>query len=111
MARIEWDLIDLTIATFGAFYEVSFASVVGESIFSHQHGDWREDDREQVSALNDPASGKYVGVAVAAGLRVRYVGWKVDEPEGTARSTSSPYRQKTAGGTSARPCVITALPT
>ncbi len=48
-------LIDLTIETFGPFYEDHFRPVVGETVFKHQHGDWRDDYRKQVATLHDPS--------------------------------------------------------
>jgi len=71
-------LFDLTIETFGPFYEDSFRPRVGEVVFSHQHGSWRDDYRGQVPALHDPNSGKHVAVADTGGLIVGYVAWKVD---------------------------------
>lgn len=71
-------LIDLTIATFGPFYEDSFRSQVGEVIFDHQHGRWKEDYGRQVPALHDPDNGRHVAVADAEGVVVGYVAWRVD---------------------------------
>lgn len=71
-------LIDLTIETFGPFYEDSFRPQVGELVFSHQHGSWRNDYRGQVPALHDPNNGKLVAVADIGGTVVGYVAWKVD---------------------------------
>src|SRR5215469_11080612 len=56
-------LIELTIATFGPFYEDHFRPLAGEVIFHHQHGRWADDYRAQVPALHDPAAGKHVAVA------------------------------------------------
>ncbi|WP_433160141.1 hypothetical protein [Kribbella sp. CA-247076] len=36
----------LTIDTFGPFYEDSFRPLVGETIFANQHGRWRDDYRK-----------------------------------------------------------------
>lgn len=71
-------LIDLTIDTFGPFYEDSFRPLVGELIFARQHGDWRGDYRRQVPALHDPAAHKYVAVAEDNGVLAGYVAWHVD---------------------------------
>jgi ribosomal protein S18 acetylase RimI-like enzyme len=71
-------LIDLTIDTFGPFYEDSFRPLVGELIFTHQHGDWRGDYRRQVPGLHDPAAHKYVAVAEHDGVLIGYVAWRVD---------------------------------
>jgi ribosomal protein S18 acetylase RimI-like enzyme len=72
-------LIELTIATFGPFYEDHFRPLVGEAIFHHQHGRWADDYHAQVPALHDPAAGKHVAVAEASdGTIVGYVGWTID---------------------------------
>lgn len=71
-------LIDLTIETFGPFYEDSFRPQVGDVVFSHQHGDWRGDYRRQVPALHDPTNGKHIVVADIGGSIIGYVAWKVD---------------------------------
>jgi ribosomal protein S18 acetylase RimI-like enzyme len=72
-------LIDLTIDTFGPFYEQQFRPEVGELIFAHQHGDWREDYRKQVPTLHDPANGRYVVVAeTGEGDLAGYAAWTVD---------------------------------
>jgi len=73
-------LIDLTIETFGPFYEDGFRPVVGETIFQNQHGSWREDYRMQVPTLHDPASGKLVAVAEDTSSVVGYVAWNFDVP-------------------------------
>ena len=69
-------LIDLTIETFGLFYEDSFRPQVGELVFSHQHGSWRNDYRGQGPALHDPNNGKLVAVADIGGTVVGYVAWR-----------------------------------
>jgi ribosomal protein S18 acetylase RimI-like enzyme len=71
-------LIELTIDTFGPFYEEHFRPVVGETVFAHQHGAWRDDYRAQVPTLHDPTSHRYVAVAEADGGLLGYVGWSVD---------------------------------
>jgi len=71
-------LIELTIATFGPFYENHFRPLAGEVIFYHQHGRWADDYRAQVPALHDPAAGKHVAVAEASdGEIAGYVAWTV----------------------------------
>ncbi|TDW83615.1 GNAT family N-acetyltransferase [Kribbella sp. VKM Ac-2566] len=71
-------LIDLTIETFGPFYEESFRPLVGDLIFTRQHGDWRGDYRRQIAGLHDPAAHKYVAVAVADDVPAGYVAWHLD---------------------------------
>jgi len=72
-------LTELTIATFGPFYEDHFRPLVGETIFHHQHGRWAGDYRAQVPALHDPAAGQHVAVAETSdGAVAGYVAWTVD---------------------------------
>jgi ribosomal protein S18 acetylase RimI-like enzyme len=72
-------LIELTIATFGPFYENHFRPWAGEAIFHHQHGRWADDYRAQVPALHDPAAGRHVAVAETSdGTITGYVAWTVD---------------------------------
>jgi ribosomal protein S18 acetylase RimI-like enzyme len=72
-------LTEITIATFGPFYENHFRPQVGEVIFHHQHGRWADDYRAQVPALHDPAAGKHVAVAETRdGTIAGYVAWRVD---------------------------------
>ncbi|MEO8329304.1 MAG: GNAT family N-acetyltransferase [Candidatus Nanopelagicales bacterium] len=71
-------LTELTIETFGPFYEGSFRLVVGETVFANQHGDWRNDYRKQLSNLYDPGNNKFVAVAEIDDSIVGYVAWNVD---------------------------------
>ncbi|MGZ0152549.1 GNAT family N-acetyltransferase [Kribbella sp. WER1] len=71
-------LIDLTIATFGPFYEGSFRPLVGELIYTRQHGDWQDDYRRQLPGLHDPAAHKHVAVAEQDGTIIGYVAWHLD---------------------------------
>jgi ribosomal protein S18 acetylase RimI-like enzyme len=73
-------IIALTIDTFGPFYEESFRSIVGDRIFTHQHGSWEEDYRRDLVSLHDPSNHKHVVVASTAGSIVGFVAWFV-EPE------------------------------
>ncbi|HZX07728.1 GNAT family N-acetyltransferase [Kribbella sp.] len=71
-------LIDLTIDTFGPFYEDSFRPLVGELIFTRQHGDWQGDYRRQLPGLHNPAEHKHVAVAEEGGEIVGYVAWHLE---------------------------------
>jgi len=72
-------LLDLTIETFGPFYEDYFRPLVGEVVFAHQHGHWAQDYGALVPTLHDPATGKYVAVAEADdGSIAGYVGYHLD---------------------------------
>lgn len=71
-------LIDLTIETFGPFYEDVFRPLVGEVVFANQHGTWRDDYRRQVAELHDPGRHRHVAVAELGGAVAGYVAWNVD---------------------------------
>jgi ribosomal protein S18 acetylase RimI-like enzyme len=72
-------LTELTIATFGPYFESHFRPLVGEVIFQHQHGRWADDYRAMVPALHDPAAGKHVAVAETGdGAIAGYVAWTID---------------------------------
>ena len=77
-------LIELTIATFGPFYENHFRPLAGEVIFQHQHGRWADDYRAQVPALHEPAAGKHVAVAEAGGGAIAVAAAHRREHIGTA---------------------------
>ncbi|MBQ1020807.1 GNAT family N-acetyltransferase [Micromonospora sp. D93] len=80
-------LTELTIETFGPFYEESFRPLVGEIVFANQHGKWRDDYVEQVAVLHDPAEHRYVAVAEIDGAIAGYVAWAV-EPERRSASVT-----------------------
>jgi ribosomal protein S18 acetylase RimI-like enzyme len=94
-------LIELTIDTFGPFYEDSFRPLVGETIFTHQHGDWRGDYRKQVAGLHDPERHRYVAVAEESGVPLGYVAWNVDaaRSKGTVEllAVAGEHRRSNAG--------------
>jgi ribosomal protein S18 acetylase RimI-like enzyme len=72
-------LIELTIATFGPYYEDHFRPLAGEVIFRHQHGRWADDYRSLVPGLHDPAASKHVAVAETGdGAIAGYVAWEID---------------------------------
>ena len=71
-------LVELTIDTFGPFYEDSFRPLVGEVVFAREHGSWRQDYRTMVPALHDPPAHQHVAVAEDDGALVGYVAWKID---------------------------------
>jgi ribosomal protein S18 acetylase RimI-like enzyme len=74
-------LLELTIATFGPFYEESFRGIVGDTVMVNQHGNWREDYRNQWQSLNDPDNGKYVIVAEDHDEIVGFIAWTMRQPK------------------------------
>lgn len=71
-------LIQLTIDTFGPFYEDSFRRLMGHRIFEHQHGAWADDYRRTVPELHAPESNKFVVLAEGGDVILGYVAWAVD---------------------------------
>ena len=71
-------LTELTIETFGPYYEDVFRPMVGEVVFTNQHGAWREDYRVMVADLHDPERHKHVAVAETETGIAGYVAWSVD---------------------------------
>ncbi|MEB8344241.1 GNAT family N-acetyltransferase [Streptomyces endophyticus] len=80
-------LTDLTIDTFRPFFEDVFRPLMGETIFTVQHGSWRDDYRRQVAGLHAPERHAYVTVAEMTGMTgmtgmsgeiAGYVAWAVD---------------------------------
>lgn len=74
-------VLDLTLATFGPFYETSFRPAVGDIVFSHRHGNWRSDYRRQLAGLHDPGNGKFAAVAWMDDRIVGYIGWIITPAE------------------------------
>jgi ribosomal protein S18 acetylase RimI-like enzyme len=94
-------LTELTIETFGPFYEHSFRPLLGEAIFANQHGNWRDDYVEQVAGLHVPAQHRYVDVAEIDNALAGYVAWEA-EPERrrasvTILAVSAEHRRLGAG--------------
>ncbi|MDG4766166.1 GNAT family N-acetyltransferase [Solwaraspora sp. WMMD406] len=80
-------LTELTIDTFGPFYEGSFRPLVGEVVFANQHGRWRDDYVKQVAGLHDPAQHRFIAVAEIEGAIAGYVAWAVDPARRNASVT------------------------
>lgn len=68
-------LLELTIATFAPFHEQTFPGIVGDTVAANQHGNWREDYRNQWQGLYDPENGKYVVVAEDHDEIVGFIAW------------------------------------
>ncbi|HEY8589050.1 MAG TPA: GNAT family N-acetyltransferase [Naasia sp.] len=71
-------LLDLTLATFGPFYEGSYRGAVGPVVFENRHGNWRQDYADHLAALHDPERGKHAAVALLDDAIAGYVGWVLD---------------------------------
>lgn len=63
---------------FGPFYEDSFRPLVGEAIFTRQHGRWREDYHTLLATLHTPEGNKHTAVAEIDGVIAGYVAWEID---------------------------------
>ncbi|MGW2623374.1 GNAT family N-acetyltransferase [Micromonospora taraxaci] len=96
-------LTELTIETFGPFYEDSFRPLVGELVFANQHGAWREDYVKQVAELHDPDQHRYVAVAELDGTIAGYVAWSVEPARKngsiTILAVSAKHRRQGVGAT------------
>ncbi|MGA4731039.1 GNAT family N-acetyltransferase [Micromonospora taraxaci] len=96
-------LTELTIETFGPFYEDSFRPLVGELVFANQHGAWREDYVKQVAELHEPDQHRYVAVAELNGTIAGYVAWSVEPARKngsiTILAVSAKHRQQGVGAT------------
>jgi ribosomal protein S18 acetylase RimI-like enzyme len=94
-------LTELTIETFGPFYEGSFRPLVGEVVFANQHGKWRDDYVKQVAGLHNPVQHRYIAVAEIEGAIAGYVAWAVEPARKNAGITilavSAAYRRHGAG--------------
>lgn len=74
-------LLDLTIGVFGPFYENSFRPVVGDTVFTNRHGDWRGDYRKHLAGLHDPDSGKFAAIAWIDSQMAGFVGWIIEKTQ------------------------------
>ncbi|MFI6693090.1 GNAT family N-acetyltransferase [Streptomyces sp. NPDC050433] len=72
-------LTELTIDTFRPFYEDSFRPLMGEDVFTVQHGNWRDDYRKQVAELHAPERHTYIAIAEVDDAIAGYVAWNVDQ--------------------------------
>lgn len=94
-------LTELTIVTFRPFYEDVFRPLAGEVVFAVQHGNWRDDYREQVAELHVPERHEYVAVAEVDTGIAGYVAWRVEPTRGYASVTilavSAEHRRRHVG--------------
>lgn len=71
-------LTALTIETFRPFYEDHFRPLVGEVVFTNQHGNWRADYRTMVAELHNPGQHKHMAVAEIGNAMAGYIAWSAD---------------------------------
>ncbi|WP_405961120.1 GNAT family N-acetyltransferase [Streptomyces sp. NBC_00024] len=72
-------LTQLTIDTFRPFFEDSLGTPLDGLVRAILHADWRDDYRQQLPTLHDPARHRYVAVAeTESGVIVGYVAWQAD---------------------------------
>jgi|SRR5665213_452681 len=75
-------LADLTVETFRPFYEDYVRSLLGEEIFQHQHGNWKQDYRDQLPTLHEPDAGRFIAVSEINGRIGGFVAWQLcDKPK------------------------------
>jgi ribosomal protein S18 acetylase RimI-like enzyme len=77
-------LIDLTIEAFRPLFEADLPEVLDPRVFAHDHGNWKEKYREEVPALHDPDSNRFIILAEDSERPLGYVGWQVN-PDGSGR--------------------------
>jgi hypothetical protein len=70
-------LIDLTIEAFRPLFEADLPEVLDPRVFAHDHGNWKEKYREEVPALHDPGSNRFIVLAEDSERPLGYVGWQV----------------------------------
>ncbi|MDA8321186.1 MAG: GNAT family N-acetyltransferase [Actinomycetota bacterium] len=74
--------LELLTSTFGPFYRDYARPLLGERVFSHQHGQWQRDYRDELPALHAPRSGRFAVVAAQSdGAVVGLISWRFpDKP-------------------------------
>jgi len=72
------DLIEMTIETFRPFFEDYVRPLYGDVLFEHQHPDWKQDYRDELPTLHDPAVGRHIAVAQVDDTVAGYVSWRTD---------------------------------
>lgn len=77
-------LIDLTIEAFRPLFEADLPEVLDPRVFAHDHGGWEDGYRNDVPALWDLDTNRFITLAEDDGRPVGYVGWQVN-PDGSGR--------------------------
>lgn len=72
-------VVDLTIATFGPFYEGYVRHLLGAELFMLQHGAWEQDYRDEVPTLLAPDAGRFVVVDEDVDGITGYAAWRLSE--------------------------------
>ncbi|MBA2726032.1 MAG: GNAT family N-acetyltransferase [Actinobacteria bacterium] len=70
-------LINLTIESFRPLFERDLPDLIGQEVFSHDHGDWKNDYRQEVATIHNPKDGSFVTLAEDENRIVGYVCWQV----------------------------------
>jgi hypothetical protein len=68
-------LIDLTIEAFRPSFEGHSRPAYGEVLFALHHGQWKQEYRDELPSLHDPANRRWVTVAEIGGDIAGFVGW------------------------------------
>lgn len=94
-------LVELTVATFRPFFEGYVAPRFGEELFRLHHGRWRQDYRDELPTLHDPAAGRWIAVAEIGEAIAGLIAWNIGERPDHGRiyllAVSSPYRRQQVG--------------
>ncbi|MFZ2013572.1 MAG: GNAT family N-acetyltransferase [Nocardioides sp.] len=70
-------LIALTIETFRPLFEQHLPGQLASEVFTHDHGDWEGDYRQEVPTFFDADNDRFVTLAEEAARIVGYVGWNI----------------------------------
>jgi ribosomal protein S18 acetylase RimI-like enzyme len=75
-------LIAIAIETFRPFYEGYVHSLLGDAVFQHQHGNWREDYENEIPSLDSPEEGRFMAQAEVEGHIAGFIAWKIGAKQG-----------------------------
>jgi ribosomal protein S18 acetylase RimI-like enzyme len=75
-------LVEIAIETFGPFYEDYVRPQLGEKVFHHQHGNWREDYQDDIPTHHRPQEGRNIALAELDDAIAGFIAWKIGEKPG-----------------------------
>jgi ribosomal protein S18 acetylase RimI-like enzyme len=95
------NLINIAVDTFHPFYEEYVRALLGEEVFHHQHGNWRQDYQSDIPTLHSPESGRHLAAAEVNDEIVGFVAWKTNVKPNHGEiyllAVSRSYRQQHVG--------------
>lgn len=69
----------LTIEAFRPLFEHHLPAQLDPTVFTHDHGQWQDDYRQEVPALLDPDKDRFVTLAEIDGTIAGYAGWNITD--------------------------------